>query len=438
MLFWNFAIATAIAWLLYSALRRRIDSAMGQLKRDLALGVGAPGQRSALAVEEDIEEESRLSAEGYLEHKRQAVVENAQPKDDLDVRMRKQVYKDCPRYGIHDAYTVSELLRSYEREDSRGRIRLLRRVYAQGVSLPYELALKAVVDNDPSVREWMARESPYLDYRGAQYKSGDNQFTTTYLHPDRNLIERLKQDSEPFIRAALRENPVISDFGFLSERWLQEFKSCVPLERLAMMRNKKLDLGLVNHVLDLDDTALNLEKEERFELARACLVNANVVQNGRRSKTMDFADGWGWYRSGKNAKTVWELAAKWPEDSGIQVFAFEYVQTEDKVKAEIYPKCKAAHLRVTILESCLPEDKETLRLGRGDTDSTARYVAYGRSRYMERKEIEDILRREKDKVAIGALLENPWQGPIARELHKAMEDTQEQPSTDGPGLTEAG
>jgi hypothetical protein len=236
----------------------------------------------------------------------------------------------------------------------------------------------------------------------------------------------------------LRENPAISDFGIFAYRWLEEFRNCVPLERLAMMRNKKLHFDLVNRILDVDDTELNLEKGERFQLARACLVNTNVVQNGRRSRTMDFADGWGWYRSRENSKAVWEHAAKWPEDSGIQVLAFKYVQTEDKVKADIYSKCKAAYLRVTILESCLPEDKETLRLGREDTDSNARYIAYGRSRYMEEKEIEDVLRREKDKVAIGALLENPWQGSIARELHKAMEDTQEQPlQASGPGLREA-
>jgi hypothetical protein len=426
MLFWNFAFAAVIAWLLYAALKSRIDSAMGQLKHDITLEMGNLKQRPQLAAGED------------LKQRPEEAPKNETLKNDLDVRIRKQVLQDCPRYGIHDAYTISEPARFYEREDGRGRIRLLRRVYTQGIYLPYELALKAVTDSDPLVREWMARESPYLDYREARHKGADGQFTTTYLHPDRNLIERLRQDSDPFIRAVLRENPEISDFGIFDCRWLEEFRNCVPLERLAMMRNKKLHFDLVNRILDVDDTELNLEKGERFQLARACLVNTNVVQNGRRSRTTDFADGWGWYQSRKNSKTVWGHAAKWPEDSGIQVFAFKYVQTEDKVKADIYPKCQAAYLRVTILESCLPEDKETLRLGRGDTDSTARYIAYGRSRYMDRQEIEDVLRREKDKVAIGALLENPWQGSIARELHKAIEDTQEQPlPAAGPDLIEA-
>ncbi len=106
-MFWYFAFAAVIVWLLYLALGQRIDSAMEQLRQNIVADVGALSHRPELSAKED-------------------------PADDLDARVRKQIYKDFPRYGIHDAYTVSELLRSYEREDSRGRIRLLRRVYAQG------------------------------------------------------------------------------------------------------------------------------------------------------------------------------------------------------------------------------------------------------------------------------------------------------------------
>jgi hypothetical protein len=406
-MFWYFAFAAVIVWLqlLYSALRKRIDSALEQLRQNIVVEVGALSQKPEPAAKE---------ASG----------------DDLDSRARKQIYKDFPRYGIHDDYTVSELLRAYEREDSRGRIRLLRRVYAQGVHLPYEVAFKAVTDSDSLVREWMAKEAPYLDYRETRYEGASEQFSTTYVHPERDLAERLRQDPDPFIRAALRENPKVSDWGFWGDRWVEEFRNCVPLERLAMMRNKKLDLELVNRILDVDDTELNLEKEERFQLARACLVNEHVVQNSRRSRTRDFVDGWASYQARKNAKTVWELAAKWPEDSGIQFFAFKNVQTDDEVKAHIYSECQSTHIRSAILDSCFPEDKETLALGRADADPTARYIAYGRSRSMERGEIEDALRREKDgteKWLVGSLLENPWLGSIARELHKAMDDIHVQP-----------
>lgn len=300
--------------------------------------------------------------------------------------------------------------------------------------MPYELALKAVTDSGPVVREWMAKESPYLDYREAQYERAGEQFTTTYVHPDRDLVERLRQDSDLFIRAALRENSKIFRWGPLErDKWIEEFGNCSPLERLAMMRNKELDFELVNRILDVDDIELNLENEERLQLARACLVNERVVQNSRRSRTRDFADGWGWYQAGEDAKTIWELAAKWPEDSGIQLLAFENVQTNDEVKAEIYSKCQSTFLRQTILNNCFPEDEETLALGRADADPIARSVAYGRSRSMERGEIEEALRREKDGKEdwlVGSLLENPWLGSIARELHNAMGEAQVQPIPD--------
>jgi hypothetical protein len=53
---------------------------------------------------------------------------------------------------------------------------------------------------------------------------------------------------------------------------------------------------------------------------------------------------------------------------------------------------------------------------------------------MEKGEIEDALRREKDGTdtwLIDSLLENPWLGSIARELHKAMEDIHAQPISAG-------
>jgi hypothetical protein len=100
MLFWNFAFAAVIAWLLYAALKSRIDLAMGQLKHDITLEMGNLKQRPEEAPK------------------------NETLKNDLDVGIRKQVFQDCPRYGIHDAYTISELSRFYEREDGRGRSRL--------------------------------------------------------------------------------------------------------------------------------------------------------------------------------------------------------------------------------------------------------------------------------------------------------------------------
>ncbi len=431
-------IAAVVVWL-YSSLRAEIGSIVEMLKR----GIDAKETREHEQITD-------------------VVTGNEQLGDDLDSRIRKQVYQDCPRYGIQDAYTIAELTRSYERENSRGRIRLLRRVYRQGVRLPYELALKAVTDSDSSVREWMAREAQDLDYSERQYlpvqaeqastilgPSGEPLTytdTVTHLHSDRNLIERLKQDSDPFVRAALYENHhLFSKFGMsaLGGDGIGVFRECAPLERLAMMRNKELSLEFVKRILDPQDTTLFLENEERATLAKACLVNPQVIHNGRLSREMfpAGADGWGNYTIRKDSEAIWELAAKWPEDSGVQGLAFKYVQTEDSVKSGVFQRCQNVYLRRFILESCLPEDEGTLKLGRGDSDPTARYIAFSRTRSMKRQEIEDAILREKDgeeKWVIDGLLENPWIGTIARELQKAVDDGQKQSlPADGASFYEA-
>jgi hypothetical protein len=409
---WSFAFSALVALLLYLALQRRIDSAVEQLKHDIAAGI-----------------------EGLQQGRGVTTTQREQPKDKHDELICERVKHDeliregvernfsaCTgRYTVQDAYTISELTRSYDRKDSRGRIQLLRRVYRQTPCLPYELALRAVTDSDPEVREWMARKAQNLNYRETRHESADA--LLDIAHPDRDLTLRLRQDADPFVRAALLENPELFNPSFWrSDEWIEEFKGCSLLERLAMMRNEALHLDLVELILDPDDTKLEIDKSERYQLAKACLVNRRVVDNGRRSRTNDFADGYAWHLAGKRAAAVWELAAKWPDPAGVPFLAFHTVQTDDRVKAKIYLSCQAAPLRAAIIESCLPEDEQTLRLGRADTDRGLRSMAYSRSRRMDRQEIEDALRREKGEKDNGmdGLFTNPWLEPIAREILDSM------------------
>jgi len=105
-----------------------------------------------------------------------------------------------------------------------------------------------------------------------------------------------------------------------------------------MMRNEKLELELVKRILDIEDTSVHLGMEERTAVAKACLVNPNVVQNGRLSREMfpAGADGAGNCTIWTNSEAIWELASKWPVNSTIPFLAFKYVQAEDQVKARIY------------------------------------------------------------------------------------------------------
>jgi hypothetical protein len=358
-----------------------------------------------------------------------------QPKDKHYELIRERVERHfwTGRYTVQDAYTTSELSRAYDREDSRGRIRLLRRVYRQTPRLPYDLALKAVTDSDSAVREWMGRNGQMLDYRDARHESADALLDVT--HPDRDLAMRLRRDSDPFVRATLFENPELFNPLWRSSEWIDEFKGCAPLERLAMMRNQALNLDLAKLVLDPDDTRLGIDMSERYTLAKACLANRHVVENGRRTRRgyVPRRDRWsGWFQSSDYSQAIWELAMKWPDEAGIPFRTVHTVQTYDRVKAKIYPHCKEVPLRGAIIESCLPEDEATLRLACADTDQGLRSMAYWRSNQMDRREIEAALLREKaekDNGAMDGLFANPWLEPTAREILESV--------TEGAGIDNA-
>ncbi len=77
-----------------------------------------------------------------------------------------------------------------------------------------------------------------LDYREAHYID----YHQEYKFPDRNLVDRLKNDPDPFVRACLREN---SDVFFrrhlsLGTEWEEYFRGATRLERLALMRNPEI------------------------------------------------------------------------------------------------------------------------------------------------------------------------------------------------------
>ena len=60
------------------------------------------------------------------------------------------------RYTFPDAYILEELQRAYQVADTKGRIRLLRKLYRGEQRAPFEIALLAVEDPQVEVRQWIA------------------------------------------------------------------------------------------------------------------------------------------------------------------------------------------------------------------------------------------------------------------------------------------
>src|SRR5439155_21360076 len=112
--------------------------------------------------------------------------------------------------------------------------------------LAYEIAVLAVADLEVEVRRWIARNGRYLDYKNTD--SGDQ--ANSDVH---DLRKRLRADPDPLVRAHLRENPDIMPLlarSGHSKRWFDESSH---LERLALVRNERIEEQFVEQLFDPED-----------------------------------------------------------------------------------------------------------------------------------------------------------------------------------------
>ncbi len=284
------------------------------------------------------------------------------------------------RYASPDPYTLEELRRNYEGADSRGRIRLLRRL-GREVGIPAALVTLAVKDGNAQVRQWIAH---FGDLYGEQE-------------------ELLRADQDEFVRACVRENPSQHHFG-APGAWLKDFGNAGHPERLAIVRNPHVDDELIEKIFDPDNQEFNLEMGERGELACAFLTNEPALNHGQISYTdwcsrvtPDDASGFlDVQRSArKHFDRLWALASKWPAaniESGVRYWVYRYVGADDKTKAETYRACQRPALRRAILRNTRPrvdphgsslhEDpsaSEVTKLGLRDDDPECRRLAVERA-----------------------------------------------------------
>lgn len=358
------------------------------------------------------------------------------------------------RYQLIDAYTREELRREYQASNAKGRVRLLPGLYQEGVP-PYEITLMAVEDPNVEVRQWIARNGKYLDYRDRGSINERSEAVEAarailkpdgdpLLHesPDRNLESRLIHDPAPFVRACLRENPGVFDvFGFISH-WKEYFHEATHLERLALVRNPAVSADLIEKIFDPADTELDIDLVARRELIFAFLTNTEFLvkqakKAGLTGNPLDMLpyDYW----EANFLSRLWEHASKWT-DPWFQIaqMVYRYVPAADETKAKIYHRTMPtpqtgdkrprqepeeneelkedeegdeqtqelqglALLKREILEDCSPDDSQTTRLGMRDPDEMCRYLAFWKVRDLDPGVFEVALRGEDKRGALMGL-----------------------------------
>lgn len=302
---------------------------------------------------------------------------------------------DFARFSIVDEYTLEELKRRYHTSSPRERIELILGMYQTGIIPPYALARLAVDDQHVEVRQWMARHARHLDYREPQDGG--------YRYPERNLIERVQQDTDSFVIACLYENPDI--FARADEaEWHQMFSRASHLERLAMVRNPNLQSAhrLLEAIFDPDDESYGLSLDQREQLVNALLISRQALSENHRKGASIFAQPW----DAKLFSRIWRLINKWPKDAKIKRNIYLYVGTTIKTKAGIYRQCRQAALRADILRNIDFDDSDTLELGMKDSDDLCRYLAHSKAKNFNAARFEIILNKD-DIHALSGLAENP-------------------------------
>jgi hypothetical protein len=278
-----------------------------------------------------------------------------------------------------DAFALEELHRQYQSADARGRIAIL-----QSNTLPFEIARLAVEDPNIEVRQWFARNGREYRQRG-----------------DSGLLEILRNDHDPFVRACVYANPaflpLLSDAvtaansgpalaGMLvganqRDTWWRE---ATHLERLGMARNREFQSCLLN---ELKTSELGLNRGQQEELIRAFLAQRDFVDH---------------HDSGE----LWNLISEWPEESDVPPLVYRFLPVRDRMAAEVYIKTGNARWRRAILQMVWDEDvlersaerygryglhNETLDLAIKDANGVCRLLAYatlrlGHSSFADRRD----------------------------------------------------
>src|SRR6185503_8814872 len=283
-----------------------------------------------------------------------------------------------PRYGLHDWYVTEELRGSYLQANRDGRLQLLSETYATK-ALPFELARLVLDDADPAIRRWMAKNAYELDYREPIYRQAEEQRKETeYKHPDRDLWEELRNDPDPWVRAALHENPQFPPYD--GSLFIEVYFAQLPHEhRLALIRNPRLASFAVNEiVLTVFDTSKNpfaMDDDQRTELALAFLSNKTAMEASREEPTTaSVFDPSDLYHYEQKRERLWQLLAAFPSYE-VRWHGFRYLGGKDEWKAAAYKQCEDSNLRYALLLNASTYDRETLKLGTEDEDKRCENLA---------------------------------------------------------------
>ncbi len=292
---------------------------------------------------------------------------------------------DIERYKTTDRYTLKELAEAYRAGTVNEKSNLIEELSKEDL-IPASLARIILQDKNPEPRRTLARHSPSLTLE-------DNEGEV-------NLIEIMLKDADELTKCSLYENPNFSPR-------MEYFAKATPIERLAMVRNPRVDMELISKIYDPEDKEISLSDADRTELVRAFCSNREIVTETNK----DIFDHEDFMDAAFNVMSygdLWEKALKWLDrNNEIVRLTIKTFGTRDSKAVTAYESLKDkkhAPLRKAIFEN--PAVQQTdyqkayqyldlLKAGLTDEDEWIRYICIATHPALSVEEVQKIIESKK-------------------------------------------
>jgi hypothetical protein len=173
---------------------------------------------------------------------------------------------------------------------------------------------------------------------------------------------------------------------------------------LALVRNPRIDLKLIEKIFDPENQDLSIDMRERTDLAGAFLTNKTALQDSWECLHPKSDDLSLTYMDNQlRFSNMWKLIAKWPEDGywPLLDLVYRHMATSDKTKADVYRQTKKNRLREAILQSCSIDDVLLICLGMEDADEECRNTAseiIGKAEKLRFSSLDAYLKSENEAL----------------------------------------
>ena len=319
---------------------------------------------------------------------------------------------DLTRYKVMDELTRLEFATIYGSLAPFEKVDLIKEMASRKWSdnvLSLDVARIIVADKTREARIALARYAHNMIYYTYPRVEGQP--------PALELGKELLADNDDLITAALYENQHFLSPVMFGDEQKKLFIAAQPIHRLALIRNKYINLDLVLKIYDYDDKEMLLSDNERLALIRALCTNQNLIEESKKG----YNDCDHEYPDVLHAtffKNLWKAALKWRDKSfEIPHLTFKNFGVEEDVALEIYDTLKDAKcgaLRATILENPRTNapvtsyglHNELLKKGLDDKDGMVRYLAAAKVRGIGKATMEELISRGDEQNILLGLLGN--------------------------------